>query len=475
MDVQLQTPVVGNLDPQLDDLMNFMKFAYGVDKTYRGTVQFCLTYPCGGVFKKSVQISDEGAEVYNGDPPNNSVSCKVYMSRDTFMKVYKNELHPQTAIFSGKMSVGSFKFGELQSFAACFDTSTDRWNAYYEWLDTQAALCSFEGDDSDDESAPLEQLLDERMRSSIADLGLEEHLKLDVAAVDLLHSSSRLLMNSTRYVRASKCIVEKPAAPGSMFDLVRNSMAFMGNVAIAHFELMGPSLAHSSPAIPTKATSSSPPLSQFSLYDSKETDYEMFSASQGKSFSERHATDLDAWREAEICTEKSQDIYSEIKQQEPRPHYVTTELKGQEVKFDTSTLLGNLSGTHGVEQASFKTLPLLFRTDNTSVSSWPDNKTHVALPLTERLKDVKMEDLPQQLGIWAASHRGTVQKRAKQVIDEVVQHDILPVLRSLKQSSETGMGELSLQRHRLSGHSSNFAAPPPHIHEEVFSHVEAMW
>mgnify|MGYP001248671397 CR=1 FL=1 len=49
------------------------------------------------------------------------------MTRDVFKQVYMGELHPRTAVLTGRVKVDSFAFGDMYRFATAFDLSSEEW------------------------------------------------------------------------------------------------------------------------------------------------------------------------------------------------------------------------------------------------------------------------------------------------------------------------------------------------------------
>jgi putative sterol carrier protein len=134
-----------------------MKFAYPLEETsYAGTVQFKIGYPDGSHAARSVRVVEDQVEVFNGNPPDGDVTCTVSLDRDTFFKVYMNEVSPGQAIFAGQMSVSNFAYRSLKNFGLSFDTSSVAWEKFYEYREQTS-----QQEMPNPEDAFLNHLLDE--------------------------------------------------------------------------------------------------------------------------------------------------------------------------------------------------------------------------------------------------------------------------------------------------------------------------
>jgi hypothetical protein len=127
---QVHNPTPAN-DNQLDETLEFLSFSH-VDTGYKGLVHFVIRYPCGEDCHRYVKVEPERVQCFKDLPEHEKSTCEVHMNRDTFFKVYLNEIHPRNAVLSGAVRVRNWAFRELQKFGLSFDLSTEKWAAYYE-------------------------------------------------------------------------------------------------------------------------------------------------------------------------------------------------------------------------------------------------------------------------------------------------------------------------------------------------------
>eukprot|EP00640_Fibrocapsa_japonica_P001510 CAMPEP_0113943994 /NCGR_PEP_ID=MMETSP1339-20121228/30386_1 /TAXON_ID=94617 /ORGANISM="Fibrocapsa japonica" /LENGTH=388 /DNA_ID=CAMNT_0000949023 /DNA_START=155 /DNA_END=1318 /DNA_ORIENTATION=- /assembly_acc=CAM_ASM_000762 len=125
-------------EEQVLDLMQFFCFAWNVNSSFRGTVQFSfpdtISSYDGKPLQLAVQVSDSGTCVFRDTPPDKEVSYEIKAPAREFLHIYSGQASATEMVrmgLTGKLQMRPFNVMQMRQFANCFDFSQEKWDEFY--------------------------------------------------------------------------------------------------------------------------------------------------------------------------------------------------------------------------------------------------------------------------------------------------------------------------------------------------------